>query len=185
MVPVQCDRSRDGGRCRSATSPGLPPEHRDPERGASPPRRRAGRSTSRATRCAHPAGAAPERGTLATLTPASHRDRRLVDGHPGARAQRPLPRVRAAGEAAPPLPSGAVRRLRLMAAALAYRAVLERQLAWWRQRLGVDPAPLVCRPTGRARATAPGRLVAALRAGARARRAAQPLQPRALGGRSS
>ena len=75
-------------------------------------------------------------GVRAAVHPAPHRRRWLVAGHPDPRtghlyaaactARRPLPAAAAAG---------AVRRLRAVAARLAERGALERQLAYWRADL--------------------------------------------------
>ncbi len=104
--------------------------------------------------------------------PAPHRERRLVAGHPGARAggalrrSRPGPRARAAAA------SRAVRRLRRLAARLA-----RRRGARSRDR------PLALPPRGRSRRARAAHRPAAARPAQRARREPRLELPRAAGGR--
>ena len=140
------DRPRRPCRGRPCARPSCPAL-------ASP--RRAGRSISPAApllRAALLRLAADDHALLLRDPP--HRERRLVDGHPGARARRALRRARArAGRRRCRRAADPVRRLRGLAARLAARARRStRELAYWRAAARRRcRRSWSCRPTGRGR----------------------------------
>ncbi len=154
------DVRRAGGRAGAgdrAGEPGVVPvvdlsALRRAARGSVPARRGGGRTAVRPAHgpllrgcwCASARGPRPAHH-------APHRQRRLVDGHPGARARGALPGLRRGPAVAPAGAAGAVRGLRGLAAGLAVGEVLERSSTTGAAARRRCRRSWSCRPTARGR----------------------------------